>query len=415
MLRSAKSPSVLLRRLLSLITVFAMGLALSLVVTTPAHAATTLNLGAGTYWANLPNGIPAGKYQVNLAKADNNYGVEIRVYHNDKGTSHDWYNPHQPSETQIINVPAGSHVQISSVDSPRDNTIIWKQLTAYTNYGVYSPGSPRSFGEGTYQTSQSDGIPSGKYQVNIAKADNNYGVTIRVYHNNTHDYYNPYLPTDTQIIDVPAGSRVEIGSIDSPKDNVVYWRKLTKSPAYQRVKDVNSSTPHSADITALIKSGISTGWEEADGSVTFRPGNTVIRQDMAAFLYRLAGSPSFTPNWSANPFKDVNQKSDHAKEVMWLYSTGITKGYADGTFGGTRPVVRQDMAAFLHRFANKYGSKPATGAGVAFKDVNAQTPHADDIAWLAKAGISTGYSDGTFGGERPVVRQDMAAFLMRMK
>lgn len=31
--------------------------------------------------------------------------------------------------------------------------------------------------------------------------------------------------------------------------------------------------------------------------------------------------------------------------------TTIIKGYPDGTFGGTRPVVRQDMAAFLHRMS----------------------------------------------------------------
>ncbi|WP_199582651.1 S-layer homology domain-containing protein [Collinsella sp. AF38-3AC] len=41
------------------------------------------------------------------------------------------------------------------------------------------------------------------------------------------------------------------------------------------------------------------------------------------------------------------------------------------------------------------------------------TPHAGDIGWLAQAGISTGYPNGTFRPMVPVYRQDMATFLHR--
>lgn len=51
---------------------------------------------------------------------------------------------------------------------------------------------------------------------------------------------------------------------------------------------------------------------------------------------------------------------------------------------------------------------------VAFRDVTASTPHADDIRWLGGSGVSTGYSDGTYRGMVSVYRQDMAAFLHRL-
>ncbi|MFR0575353.1 leucine-rich repeat domain-containing protein, partial [Bifidobacterium boum] len=61
------------------------------------------------------------------------------------------------------------------------------------------------------------------------------------------------------------------------------------------------------------------------------------------------------------------------------------------------------------------GVKPA--ASVVFRDVSSSTPHASDIAWLADAGVSTGWRepDGSysFRGMDSVKRQDMAAFLRR--
>lgn len=44
---------------------------------------------------------------------------------------------------------------------------------------------------------------------------------------------------------------------------------------------------------------------------------TVKRQDMAAFLYRLAGSPAFEAP-AESPFSDVDASTPHYAEVCWL-------------------------------------------------------------------------------------------------
>ncbi|KAB8288611.1 internalin [Bifidobacterium ramosum] len=187
--------------------------------------------------------------------------------------------------------------------------------------------------------------------------------------------------------------------------------------------DVTAATPHADDIRWLSCRGIAAGWTDAaTGAAVFRGMSPVKRQDMAAFLYRLAGSPLFDETKADNPFVDVDDGTPHCKEVLWLAAAGIAEGWTedDGsrTFRGDATVKRQDMAAFLRRFATYMGANPSLGNGMTFADVDAQTPHAEDIVWLARAGITTGWltKNGAheFRGGSMILRQDMAAFLRRV-
>lgn len=54
------------------------------------------------------------------------------------------------------------------------------------------------------------------------------------------------------------------------------------------------------------------------------------------------------------------------------------------------------------------------GAGDAFDDVGDTHPFHDDIGWMAEAGITGGYDDGTFRPAAAVTRQSMSAFLHRL-
>lgn len=176
--------------------------------------------------------------------------------------------------------------------------------------------------------------------------------------------------------------------------------------------DVNArSTPHFADIKWLAQQGITTGFD--DGS--FHPRSGVQRADMAAFLYRLKGSPSFTPTAAQKTrFSDVTAKTAHYNEIWWLASTGITTGYDDGTFRPTSVIIRQDMAAFLYRIAGSPDYTPSAAVKEKFSDVTESTPHAKEIWWCAENGIANGYDDGTFAPTATIIRQDMAAFLHRI-
>ena len=39
----------------------------------------------------------------------------------------------------------------------------------------------------------------------------------------------------------------------------------------------------------------------------------------------------------------------HWQSILWLSSSKVTTGFPDKTYRGSNGVIRQDMAAFLHR------------------------------------------------------------------
>ncbi|WP_422116566.1 S-layer homology domain-containing protein [Brachybacterium sp. UNK5269] len=141
---------------------------------------------------------------------------------------------------------------------------------------------------------------------------------------------------------------------------------------------------------------------------TFRPDQHINRDAMAAFLHRLAGSPSETGNAT---FRDVGPGMMFREEISWLASTGITTGWADGTFRPLSTVTRDAMAAFLYRMAGS--PRHPTPARAPFRDVPPSMQFSRQISWLASTGISTGWPDDTFRPLQPLERGAMAAFLHR--
>ncbi|WP_195420075.1 S-layer homology domain-containing protein, partial [Collinsella sp. D33t1_170424_A12] len=81
----------------------------------------------------------------------------------------------------------------------------------------------------------------------------------------------------------------------------------------------------------------------------------VTRNDMAAFLYRMAGEPAYDA--SDVSFADIVADTPHREAVLWLAASGVSTGFdeADGskTYRPYDQITRCDMAAFLHRMADK--------------------------------------------------------------
>ena len=102
----------------------------------------------------------------------------------------------------------------------------------------------------------------------------------------------------------------------------------------------------------MAESGISGGWAVGNGQKEYRPHVAVDRGVMAAFLYRMAGSPAFTPP-ATSPFSDVTPRSTFYKEMSWMAESGISGGWAVGDgqkeYRPRLAVDRAVMAAFLYR------------------------------------------------------------------
>ncbi|MCT9869176.1 S8 family serine peptidase [Paenarthrobacter aurescens] len=191
------------------------------------------------------------------------------------------------------------------------------------------------------------------------------------------------------------------------------------APAVSPFKDVLTKQQFYKEMAWMADRKISTGWVEADKSVTYRPLAPINRDAMAAFLYRMAGSPAYTPP-AKSPFKDVTTTQQFYKEMSWLAQTGISSGWteSDGsrTYRPLTPINRDAMAAFLYRLANQpdYAAPPVSP----FQDVQTYQLFYKEMAWLSEMKISSGWTDA-YGGRTyqplsPINRDAMAAFLYRM-
>jgi hypothetical protein len=125
------------------------------------------------------------------------------------------------------------------------------------------------------------------------------------------------------------------------------------APAVPPFADVPVGTQFYKEITWLAAQGISTGWDEPNGTKTYRPLDSVNRDAMAAFMYRLAKKPAFTPP-ADSPFADVPAANQFYKEITWLADQGISTGWTGPngtkTYRPLSPVNRDAMAAFMYRF-----------------------------------------------------------------
>ncbi|MBQ9815015.1 MAG: leucine-rich repeat protein [Lachnospiraceae bacterium] len=106
------------------------------------------------------------------------------------------------------------------------------------------------------------------------------------------------------------------------------------------------------------ENGITKGYVTASDVGTelygmFGADKNCTRGDLMVFLWRLAGQPSPGSN---NPFSDVSQAElgkTYYRAILWGVKAGITKGYSDGTFRPKATLTRKDIMIMLYRFAGK--------------------------------------------------------------
>lgn len=126
------------------------------------------------------------------------------------------------------------------------------------------------------------------------------------------------------------------------------------APGTASFSDVPTTDPFFREIEWMKAQGISVGTDNGNGTFSFKPSDPVSRQSMATFLYRAAGSPSFSPPGTPS-FVDVPTTASTYPAIEWMKAEAITTGTnnGNGTFSykPADPVSRQAMAAFLHRAA----------------------------------------------------------------
>lgn len=187
--------------------------------------------------------------------------------------------------------------------------------------------------------------------------------------------------------------------------------KVSFTPGGTRTKhfiDVPDNLTFAHEINTLADLGVIRGWPDR----TFRPQISVWRDAVIAYMYRIAGEPAYTPP-RRSPFLDVDQSQPFYKEICWAHSTGLTTGWkvrGGWEFRPYQPILRDAMAAFLFRASGENLSNVQFSG---FKDVNSSLVFEKEIKWMGSTGISRGWDDGTYRPFNQTTRAELAAFLYR--
>ena len=106
--------------------------------------------------------------------------------------------------------------------------------------------------------------------------------------------------------------------------------------------DVPDDAYYAKAVAWAVEKGIATGI----GGGLFAPKQACTRGQIAAFLWRAAGSPA--PKGTGS-FADVSADAYYAKAIAWAVENGITTGIGDGLFAPKDACTRAQIVTFLYR------------------------------------------------------------------
>ena len=108
--------------------------------------------------------------------------------------------------------------------------------------------------------------------------------------------------------------------------------------------DVDAGAWYADAVSYVTDNGLMGG----NSSTAFSPEDAMTRAMLATVLYRAADTPAVT---GTDDFTDTADGTWYADAVLWASQQGLVTGYGDGTFGTDDPVSREQIAAILWRYA----------------------------------------------------------------
>lgn len=154
-----------------------------------------------------------------------------------------------------------------------------------------------------------------------------------------------------------------------------------------------------------------TGLMNGTSAAAFTPNAPTTRGQIVAILYRLEGSPAM----GANRFSDVAPGAYYAAAVSWASANGIVNGYSDGTFRPNNLITREQLAAFLYRYASQKGRDVSDRAELGgFTDAGQIASYAvEPLRWAVAAGMVNGVAADTLSPGGNASRAQAAVILSR--
>lgn len=163
--------------------------------------------------------------------------------------------------------------------------------------------------------------------------------------------------------------------------------------------------------TEAVARAVGEGWMAGIAPRVFAPEMPVTRADFAAALYQMGGGNG---GGSAR-FSDVPPDHTAAAAAAWCEANGVATGYGDGTFRPDDSITREQMAAMLLRFVRYKGLDAGPGASLSkFQDAGQVQSYAREaVAWAVGEGLLQGRENGKLAPGGTASRGETAVILSR--
>lgn len=176
-------------------------------------------------------------------------------------------------------------------------------------------------------------------------------------------------------------------------------------------KDVSSNAWYYEAVDYAVQENLFSG----TGKNTFSPNGAMTRGMFVTVLGRKAGVD--ISKYLTCRFTDVKQGEWYTPYVEWAATSGIVSGTSATTFSPNKFVTREQMAAFLYRFAKATENDTAID-GSAYKnfpDKGSVSSYAEDaLQWATGKGIING-SAGKLNPKGTATRAQVAQVFLSAK
>lgn len=154
------------------------------------------------------------------------------------------------------------------------------------------------------------------------------------------------------------------------------------------------------------------GLMNGTSATTFTPNASTTRGMIVAILYRLEGSPDA----GRSGFSDVDPSAYYASAVSWASANGIVNGYEDNTFRPGNRITREQLAAFLYRYVRYKGGDVSDRANLSgYADARQIASYAlEPLQWANARGLVNGTSPTTLTPGGSATRAQAAVILTRL-
>lgn len=122
-----------------------------------------------------------------------------------------------------------------------------------------------------------------------------------------------------------------------------------------------------------------------------------------------APTPTPTPEPGADGFVDVQESDWFYESVLFAKECHIMAGLTELTFGPNDSLSRAQAAAIIYRLMGS----PEVQYTQQFSDVKEGDWYSKAVTWASRAKIVSGYSDGRFGADDNVTREQLATMMYR--